>query len=84
MKKIDSEAVKRIIFNKKLTLPSLSNRYQKTVKAKTEKINELSTYLNEQHQGIKQTNRCMRKTSQYKNRSFSKEDGQKLKTWMGN
>ena len=53
------EILKRIMSEKKTTLPSLRNQDWETVKVETEKNKRLIyTYLNEQHHGIKWTNLC--------------------------
>ena len=54
--------IKRIMSEKKTTLPSLTNQDWKTVKVKTEKKKKriLNTYLNK-HYGIRETNLCKSK-----------------------
>ena len=46
IRKINIEIMKRIMSEKKTTLPSLSNQDWKTVKVETDNINNLLTYLN--------------------------------------
>ena len=70
----------RIISEKKTRLPSLRNQDWKTVKAKTEKINELLIHLNEKHN----KKLCRGEISLLQNQCSLKEHKQKLKTWMKN
>ena len=72
---------KRIMYEKKTTLPSLRNIDWKGLKADTEKNKWIiNTYLNEKHDGIKWTNLCRSEISL----GFPLNHEQKLKTWLGN
>ena len=55
--------MKRLISMKKTALPSLRKQDWKTVKAETEKINDITNIPNEQHHRTKRSNPRRRETS---------------------
>ena len=68
---LNVEIIKRIMSEKKTTLPSLMNQDWKAVKVETKK-KIINSYLNEHH-GIKRTNLCRRETDLCQNRRYPKE-----------
>ena len=72
--------IKRIMPEKKTTLPSLRNQDWKTVKSETEKVNDNDKYPDKRHHLF---NICRSKISLWKNRGPPGDHRQKIKTRVG-